>query len=162
MWEHVVTMAIGGLEEVGFATSGNIIVLSSQGRAIIDCSNGQKIFRDNKEWWNDFREEEKVITGFGSEKDAAIKIFGLHTEDFLPKTTSDGWSLSSESSFHGAIPIRKFFLKHFQSPEPIFISEDGPCEVRAYGFSSDEKTMIVATSCEVILWKWKKVNEQGI
>lgn len=152
MWEHLVTIAVGGLENIGFANSGNIIVLSSQGRGIVDSSIGQKIFRDNRNWWEDFIEDEKAIPGFGGEEDAVIKLSGLHTEDFLQKATADGWSLFAEGSFHGAIPINKFYLRHVDYSEPIPVAEDGPCEVRAYGFANNEETMVIATSCELIVW----------
>ena len=153
MWEHLTTISVGGLENVGFASSGNIIILSSQGRGILDFSTGQKIFRDNRDWWQDFDKEEKVIAGFGGENDAIIKLSGLHAEDYLNKTTADGWTLSAEDSQYNTIPIKKFYIKNSGSSVSFFIAEDGPCEVRCYGFSETEKTMIIASSCELIIWK---------
>jgi hypothetical protein len=40
--------------------------------------------------------------------------------------------------------------------EPIFIGEDGPCELRVYGFSEDEKLLVIATSCELVIWGFER------
>jgi hypothetical protein len=152
MWRHLTTISVGGLENLGFSRSGNIIVLSSQGRGILDAATGQKIFRDDKDWWQDFISDERAIAGFGGEKDAMIKLSGLHTQDYLAKKTSDGWLLYAEDSFHGSMPIKRFFLTHSGSSASKFIVEDGPCEVRCYGFSDDERLMVIATSCELVIW----------
>jgi len=43
MWTHKNTLAIGGLENVGFATNQDLLtVLSSQGQGIFDCITAEK------------------------------------------------------------------------------------------------------------------------
>jgi hypothetical protein len=160
MWYHITTMAIGGLENIGFADSGNIIILSSQGRGIISSTTGEIVFRDNMEWWEDFNEAEGAIPGFGGEANTAIKLFGFHTEGELRKSTKCGWRLVEEEGRHGTIPVQKFYLRHNDLTERIFIGEDGPCELRAYGFSEDEKLMVIATSCELVVWAIRKDNKE--
>ncbi len=156
MWRHITTIAVGGLENIGFTRSGNIVVLSGQGRGIISCTTGEKLFRDDKDWWKDFKEPECTIPGFGGETDTAVKLFGLHIRGDLRKSTQGGWRVVAEEGRHGTIPIQKFYFKHNDLTEPIFIGEDGPCELRVYGFSEDEKLLVIATSCELVIWGFER------
>jgi hypothetical protein len=51
-WKRVATVAIGGLRSLGFdQESENLLILSSQGRGVIDCLTGEKIARDDEEFY---------------------------------------------------------------------------------------------------------------
>ena len=89
MFKHVNTFAIGGLENIGYSND-NLIVLSSQGRGIFDCLSGTKIYRDDKNWWNDYDEKVNSIPGFDIEVNNQIKLIGIHGGQQLPCKTVDG------------------------------------------------------------------------
>lgn len=55
MYKYIQTFAIGGLQNIGFLTD-ELIVLSTQGTGIFNCLTGEKIGRDNEDWWGNFDE----------------------------------------------------------------------------------------------------------
>lgn len=157
MWTHFATVPIGGLQNIGFCQSGNIIVLSSFHRGIVDISTGMITFRDSGDWWEDFKDDVGEIPGFGGEEDMSIRLSGLHAKDILEKKTVDGWELHLENALNGKVPIRQFFIKDAKGEAKIFITDNGPCEIMTYGFCKEEKTLVVATGCELVIWKRQKV-----
>ncbi|MEP7319834.1 MAG: hypothetical protein ABI921_13860, partial [Panacibacter sp.] len=96
MWTHKNTFAIGGLENVGYASNQDLlIVLSSQGQGIFNCISGEKIARQNDDinWWDNFNQATNSIVGFDHLTNIEIQTCGLYGVDNLPKTTADGWTL---------------------------------------------------------------------
>jgi len=160
IWQHKNTFAIGGLENVGFSPDSDLlIVLSSQGEGIFDCKEGLKIAREsnNGDWWNRFDEITNSIVGFNVLENINIKTHGLYGEDNLPKITEDFWILEKTSPMPDDKPFEKYLVQKIYLISPnkkkrIFITKDGPCELRAYGFSDTGKTMIVASSCEIVIY----------
>jgi hypothetical protein len=158
MWKHKNTFAIGGLENVGFANgSDHLIVLSAQGKGIFNCFTGEKMFRSEEEWWKDFDEKESTVKGFDFLENATIKICGLHGEDKLSKKTSDGWTITASEKTPDDHPFEKYlvtkiFLNNPDHSQSIFITKDGPCELRVFGFSETGKSLIVGTSCDLVIW----------
>jgi len=170
MWVHKNTFAIGGLENVGFVPAKEfLIVLSSQGQGIFDCKTGEKIARqnDNGEWWDKFNEESNSIIGFDFLDNVEIRTHGFYGEDNLPKINEEGWELMLTDPEPDEKPFEKYLVQKIYLVSPnkkkkIFISKDGPCELRAYGFSDSGKTFIVALSCELVIFREeKKDSEQG-
>ncbi|SIS92694.1 hypothetical protein SAMN05421788_102135 [Filimonas lacunae] len=153
MWQHLTTIAIGGLENIGFAQSGNIIVLSNQGRGIISAVTGEKLFRDNEDWYTFFQEADSSVPGFGTENDTTIKITGMYGEHYLTKTTKDNWHIYHEDAYDGKYPVKNIYIKHPNSPLPIFTDRDGACELRTYGFSCNENILVIALSCNLVIWR---------
>ena len=157
MWVHRNNFAVGGLENVGFAEqSDKLIVLSSQGRGIFDCLTGQKIFRDDNEWWPTFEENRQTVIGFGELNNLPIKTCGLYGGDIFPKKTHDGWMLKSEKTPEDP-PFEKYLVNRIYLIDPnskkyILVGKDGACELRAWGFSDTGKSFIIALSCELIIW----------
>ncbi len=158
MYKLLNTFAIAGLENIGYSdNSDNLVVLSSQGRGVFDCLNGQKIYRDELNWWQDYNKENNTVKGFGPENDKIIKVYGLHNQENLPLRTIDGWSLllteptPDEPPFEN-YSIQSIFLNHSSLKDSVFITKDGPCEMRAFGFSDTGKSFVVALSCELTIW----------
>jgi|SRR5688572_2674711 len=150
IWKHKNTFAIGGLQEVGFAENQDtLLLLSSHGEGIFNCLTGEKIGRQSNgfDWWNRYNKATNTIKGFGALENNEVKVSGLTLGDILPKFTIDGWKLQTEKS-----KVLKIFLLDQDSKEKIFIAEDGPCELRTFGFSPTEKSFIVALSCELIIY----------
>ncbi|MBV4357580.1 hypothetical protein [Pinibacter aurantiacus] len=160
MWTLKNLFAIGGLENVGFAPGQDkLIVLSSQGQGIFDCNTGEKIARkhDGADWWNSFNEPSGSIPGFDCLEGLIITTHGLYGDDNLPKSTTDGWTLSISKPEPDDKPFEKYLIQkiHLISPDKeqkIFIAKDGACEFRAFGFSETGKSFIVASSCDLIIY----------
>ena len=160
MWIHRASVAIGGLENVGYAPNVDLLlVLSSQGQGVFDCMSGQRIARtgDESDWWENFDVSLGTVSGVGPLGKMRIPIHGLHSPDSLVKKTVDGWQLLSVES--GAAPIsfeasadRTVYLI---SPDGLFrkeVNSDGPCELRAFGFSDTGNSFVVASSCELVIY----------
>jgi hypothetical protein len=159
-WIHKNTFAIGGLENVGYASKQDkLIVLSSQGQGIFDCTQGEKIARkhNGSDWWEDFNEQTNTIAGFDCLQGTTITTHGLYGEDHLPKTTLDGWTLAISKPEPDDKPFEKYLVQkiYLVSPDKntqLFITKDGPCEFRAYGFSETNNSFIIASSCDLIIY----------
>jgi hypothetical protein len=160
-WTHKNTFAIGGLQNVGFAPKQDLlIVLSSQGQGIFDCIKGEKVARRHNglDWWDSFNDETSSIIGFDCLANIEIPTCGLEgPEDNLPKKTSDGWTLTISAPEPDDKPFEKYLVQkiYLVSPkkkEKIFIEKDGPCELRAYGFSETGNSLIVALSCDLTIY----------
>jgi hypothetical protein len=141
--------AVGGLFGVGYATASDLLlVLSSQGRGVFDCSTGKKLNRDYEEAHDFFDPIRLVAVGFGPLAGQSIRIAGLFGGG-LPLTTRDGWHLQAQARVW---PTHSVFLTAPSSQVPVCIAEDGACELRAYGFSETCGSFIIATSCELAMF----------
>jgi hypothetical protein len=160
MWTHRNTFAIAGLENIGYASQqDNLIVLSSQGQGIFDCIVGEKIARLNNDsdWWLNFNQDTNSIIGFDILCKVEISTCGLYGEDRLPKVTNDGWALKISQPEADDKPFEKYLVQkiYLVSPDEkqkILVAKDGACELRAFGFSDTGKSFIVGLSCELIIY----------
>lgn len=158
MWTHRNTFAIGGLQNVGYAPKQDfLIVLSSQGEGIFDCISGEKIDRlhNDMAWLERIDETTSAVTGFGCLENIQIPISGSYGDYNHPKKSADGWTLSALR------PVRLLLFKsashhvYLTSPDnqkKSLIAEEGACELRAFGFSDTGRSLIVALSCELIIY----------
>lgn len=93
-WKQTWNGSVGGLLEVGFASSSELLlVVSSEGRGIFDCSTGKRVARDyeiDMEQWADVIR--LTAQGIGPLKDQTLPMAGIWGGG-LPLVTSDGWSL---------------------------------------------------------------------
>ena len=89
-WQHKTTILIGGLCSVGFdRDTENLLILSHQGRGVVDCSTGEKTARDKEDYYeNKYLEAE----GIGCLSGKIIRMAGLDGGG-LPTSTEDGWCL---------------------------------------------------------------------
>jgi hypothetical protein len=149
MWTHKNTFAIGGLENVGFADNGDfLLVLSSQGMGIFNCLTGEKLGRKYDAWWPEFNQEDFSIKGFYSLSDSVIKTCGMYGENILSRKTPDDCIVAAEKFLNDRI----FLYPSDDEKICLFIPEHDACELRAFGFSETGKSLIVATSCELVIW----------
>jgi hypothetical protein len=159
MWTHKNTFAIGGLDNVGYAPGQDtLIVLSSQGQGIFDCIKGEKIARqhNDSEWWQLFNQATSSILGFDILDSIEIPTSGLYGKDYLSKATTDGWTLissaeSDDKPFEKNLGQRIYLISPDRK-EKTFIAKDGPCELRAFGFSDTGRSFIVALSCDLTIY----------
>src|SRR4030095_14654866 len=140
-WNQKIIYAIGGLQNVGYVTGEDVlIVLSLQGAGIIDGLSGARLARNNKEnWWEKFDEKNATVTGFDFLSNVRIKTHGLFGGDSLQKRSSDGWKLSKKNSSS----IFRFLKSKSSNSELVCLNSPngkesevvhdvGPCELRAF------------------------------
>ncbi len=161
MWTHTLTAAIGGLEDVGFVNNKEeLVVLSSQGLGVFNCSTGENLFRSPEEWWPFFDQAIGILTKIPGYDNSSIRLSGLHCQNNLRLKTVDGWELFISDPEMDEPPFEKYqvqntFLVRPDGRERFFIGKDGPCEKRAFGFSDTNNSLVFATSCELIVWTRK-------
>lgn len=155
-WRLVNVLAVGGLRSVGYDRySDNLLIVSIQGRGVVDCLSGEKITRDYSE---DYPENEVCLEceGIGPLGDSTIQMMGLFGGG-LPVSTEDDWSIESVtldwpqqmlillppgSTLHGSVTD--------YSEEMHKIFEDST--IRAYGFSYTGRSFVIATTSDVTVY----------
>lgn len=154
-WRIVSSIGIGGLIGVGFAEqSDDLLVVSHQGRGLIDCLTGERLARDSEAYFENADESGLTAPGIGRHESTIFPIAGLHGGG-LAAYTRDGWGIHS---VHLPWPVHVFFLTsnhkelHDDTEHITKIGNDDPCTYRAAGFSRTGRTMVIATSCELIIY----------
>jgi len=89
-WKKVTYLAVGGLTEVGFATGSLLLVVSHQGRAVVDPASGDILARDRQETGAWFNAARRAVLGIGPLDGTWTGICGL-ADGQLPGATTDGW-----------------------------------------------------------------------
>jgi len=160
-WREIAIVSVGGLRAVGFDRESDLLlVVSFAGRGVIDCLTGQRIARDDANYFEDttFLEAE----GIGLLKGHTLRVTGLHGGG-LPITTEDGWSvkiLGREWPELEVLMIEPNASLYASPPrEPSgFHKVAVESELRACGFSYTGRTLIVASSSDIIIFGRDSVN----
>ena len=148
-WQRLPVYAVGGLFQVGYAAGSDLLlVLSLQGRGVFDCLTGSRLARDHVKAHEFFDQIRLTASGIGPLEGQTVRVAGVYGGG-LPLTTSDGWRLETGAP---AWPAHSVFLSAPGSHEPIFIGDDGPCELRACGFSETGRSFVIATSCDLAMF----------
>src|SRR2546430_4506708 len=93
-WRKVAYVAVGGLTEVGFGRNPRfLLILSHQGRGVVDCVNGVRAARDSREGPGWFDESVPAADGIGPLAGECVPVAGL-AGGSLPHATADGWRVS--------------------------------------------------------------------
>ncbi len=154
-WIRKSANAIGGLVAVGFGEHSDLLlVVSSQGRGVFDCTTGQRVARDGND--DTYDPIGLRALGIGPLDDGFIRVSGLDGGG-LPMGTEDGWSAER---FVIEWPIETLVLAPpgswvygvlYDKPHKFTkVYEDS--EIRAWGFSPTGKTLILATSSDVTIY----------
>lgn len=153
-WRKATCAAVGGLWEVGFAPESDLLlVVSAQGRAVFDCSTGERVARDRAEpadsWYSEFS---LSAIGIDPLHDVRINLAGLHGGG-LTQFTRDGWwvdTLTLEWPEHHLLLGGPGSWLFDQSS--TFYKLAVELEVRAFGFSETGRSLVLATSSDVGIW----------
>jgi hypothetical protein len=137
-WKRVAFVAVGGLTEVGFAGSF-LLVVSHQGRGVVDLASGERVARDRHETGAWFDAARGTALGIGPLEGIAVEVTGLAGGQ-LPGRTEDGWRADAHA---GGVTVSA------PGGQPLEIDENE--ELRAFGFSPDGNTFIVATPSGVLI-----------
>lgn len=158
-WRKTV-FAMGGLSEIGFSkqNSNLLLVVSSQGRGVIDCQKGELIARDYGTNWDWKDSYEMTAQGIGVLSNEKILVSGLHGGG-LPLMNKNGDGLLYMATEWPIIdiifePNFKSIYKEDEAKECFRIFHD--YELRTYGFSYDGETFVIATSSEIIVYRNQK------
>ena len=154
-WNHVTSIAVGGLLSVGFSkTETNLLlVVSSSGRSLVDCATGNKIERDYEEYegldkWN------LTCKGIGSLNEETITICGFNGGG-LPQCNSAGESLEVVSPNwpeYDLILCREYknaLVDGHQNYCEIIYTE----HLRGFGFSWCGNYIVAACGSDFDIWQ---------
>lgn len=76
-WRKVAYLAVGGLTEVGFAAGFLLLVVSHQGRGVVDLASGELLARDRHETGAWFDAARRAALGIGPLDGTWIGVCGL-------------------------------------------------------------------------------------
>jgi hypothetical protein len=155
-WIKAGAASVGGLTDVGFARGSDILlVISSQGRGLFDCLSGLKIARDPDDLF-DFDTANLEAPGMGVAEGISIHTAGLHGGG-LARLTNDGWCAEQlfidwpDASLLLVPPGSWIFGKAFNKISNYTkLAVDST--VRAWGFSPTGKSLVIATSSDLIIY----------
>ena len=155
-WRLIQSFAVGGLTDIGFGSDTDLLlVVSSQGRGLIDCIAGEKTARDADDSGEYQQYNECTADGIGDLGDQRISIGGLHGGG-LSNSTPDGWSCAE---FVLVWPHHSVFLvQPWKSPyeleacTKLFDESEYGSEFRATGFSPTGRSFVLATSADLTVW----------
>ncbi|QDS14323.1 hypothetical protein [Xanthomonas arboricola] len=152
-WIHVASIAVGGLACVGFSRERPcLLVVSSSGRAVIDCKTGGKIERDYEEYAG-LSEHGLHCEGIGIIKNEIIPMGGLYGGG-LPLGNEAGEALEivspewPESHLILSKPGKSPLIEGHQSSCTIIYTG----HLLAYGFSWCGDYIVAACSSDLDLW----------
>ena len=153
-WKHVASIAVGGLLSVGFSEKGPfLLVVSSQGRGVINCETGEKVARDDEPYAG-LSKNNLTCLGIGPIAQEIVKLSGLNGGALL-QTTSKGESLEivapnwPEYDLILCLNYKNALVPGHQSECTKIYTE----HVRAYGFSWCENYLVAACESDLDLWK---------
>jgi hypothetical protein len=93
-WRLVAEVAVGGLHSLGFIPqTDELLVVSQQGRGLIDGLTGERLARDPDDSWDWYCEDAACARGLGRHADVWVSLAGLAGQS-TAITTQDGWALS--------------------------------------------------------------------
>ncbi|RYD75714.1 MAG: hypothetical protein EOP84_17875 [Verrucomicrobiaceae bacterium] len=155
-WRRAGVFAIGGLTDVGFADDTDLLlVLSSQGRGIYDCTTGERVERDRSE---DFPHDPAnlIAPGFGILEGVSVRTAGMYGGG-LCRVTADGWSVECVTLHWPEEILLLVEPWHSIYADPArgkaeFHRLATEHEVRAFGFSPTGRSLVIATSSDVTVF----------
>lgn len=154
-WHIVGGSSIGGLTAVGFAdNSDDLLVVSHQGRGLFDCLTGERLARDLEVFFENADDSKLTAPGIGRQENTIFRMAGLHGSGLMT-STRDGWGIHV---VHLPWPTHVFFLTsnykglHDDIGHITKLCNDEPCTYRAAGFSPTGRSLVIATSCDLIIF----------
>ncbi len=147
-WTRVTSRAVGGLSEVGFSPDEQfLLIVSWQGRGLIDTRSGERVARDSEapqatSTW--LRERDGIVFGIGPVDGAPIKCVGLWGGT-LP--ARGGTQVVEKSPSGNEVLLRD------EPSGTSHVLQRPLTEVRAAGFSASGDILVIATSSDVEIFR---------
>ena len=152
-WRLTVQSGIGGLTDVGFGPDTDLLlVVSSQGRGLFDCTTGERVARDG-DVKSDFHDASRLLAdGIGPLDGISVPTAGLNGGG-VSRGTSDGWSVDDFTLDwpHHTLLLNGPFSWPYDINGQLWKIGAEP-EVRAFGFSTTGLSLVIATSSDVTAW----------
>lgn len=153
-WRAAGLFAVGGLTEIGFSKQSELLlVVSSAGRSVIDCTLGKKIARDDEVDGDWYSASSLVCEGIGPLKGEQVQLAGL-VGGGLP--LSNKWGESLESTAPNWPKFDLFFCGPYKSALVeghqtgcVHIASD---YFRTFGFSYSGNSFVFATSSDITVF----------
>lgn len=155
-WSLATTLAVGGLRAVGFDRHSELLlIVSSAGRGVIDCTDGTRVARDDSEYYAG--EESLEAAGIGPLQGATIRMSGLFGGG-LPTRTTDGWSvevivLDWPVSEVVLLEPKSFLYGSLYGKPTAFHKIGSDSEMRACGFSYSGRSLVIATTSTISIFR---------
>jgi hypothetical protein len=95
-WRRISYVAVGGLAEVGFGFGRDgrfLLIVSHQGRGVIDCISGRRVARDPDDGPSWFDGSGPEATGIGPLAEEQVPVVGLTGGSPAQATSDTSWSL---------------------------------------------------------------------
>ncbi len=153
-WKRLAVHAVGGLTEVGFADDSDLLlIVSSQGRGVVDCRTGERVARVRAEPDDSWYEERRLLAkGIGPLEGKKVRLTGLHGGG-LPICGREGWSVEALAIDWPDVSL--LLVEPWQSiydHSAKFTKLAVEREVRAFGFSETGASLVLATSSDVAVY----------
>jgi hypothetical protein len=156
VWRAVGSAHYGGVYGVGFDLDSELLLTeSSDGKAVFDCTTGERVARDRDAHSTGEEEVRLETRGIGPLADKPVRIGGLFGGG-LPLLTLDGWSV--ELVHHAwpdvaslvLIPPGSILWDPARARHCCKLAE---CEAPlAYGFSHTGQSLVLAHSHMLQIW----------
>lgn len=158
-WTWIEVAHVGGVFAAGFVpATDDLLVVSHNGRGLFDCRTGEKIARERSNEYDGLDDSQSTALGIGRDADVVVPIAGLYGGELI-QSTSDGWSIEV---------VRYLSRNHYGYEHAVFLASNGRsvfdenvlpwklwsddvCEFWAAGFSPTGRSLVVVTSCELVI-----------
>ncbi len=155
-WREASVHAVGGLTDVAFADDSDLLlVISSGGRGLFDCTSNKRVARDPSETF-EHDTANLLVDAIGPVASSRLRTAGIHGGG-LAMTTIDGWTLDlltlswPHHSLFLTAPGQWLYDPAFGKPgETTKLATDS--EIRACGFSPTGRAFILATSSDLTIF----------
>lgn len=152
-WRRVASPAVGGLLQVGFAAGTDLLlIVSHSGRGVVDCATGERLARDDGDYWADRSALE--ADGIGPLDEQRVRIAGAGGGG-LSRQTEDGWAIELHPLSWPAEelilcpPGEDMLLQAPGAGRSLAKLRPFPSELRAFGFSPTGRSLVIATASDV-------------
>lgn len=143
-YRRIARHGVGGLRAVGFARGTEyLLVLSSRGRGVFDCSSGERVGRDERPV--SCSSHGARVPGIQPITDVEVEMMGIDGGRPLPRRNREGWQLGVLS------PDWQAVVWMCPPGTPIDEPSDGASvltcgfeELRAAGFSDSGRSLVFA------------------
>ena len=154
-WRKIAKIAVGGLTSVGFSREAELLlVVSTQGRSVIDCNTGEVVERDRSEYEESY--SNLVAEGVGVMCDEQVRITGMYGGG-VANLTQDMWMchelvLEFPESTLMLVEPGSWLYGSLYGQRGDFIKIGSALELRAFGFSPTGQTLLIATSSDLTIY----------
>jgi hypothetical protein len=158
-WQPGIYHSVGGLLSVGFAHGSELLLVTSHsGRGVFDCVSGERVARDDDGsylWESPF---DLTAKGIGPLQGKTVPMAGIYGGG-LATGTRDGWRTEAvyldwpQPDLFLVAPGSDLYDYRAESEPRFWRIESGAGELRAWGFSSTGKTLLLATSADIKIFR---------